>query len=89
MNKQEQEAFEKKALDQLLSGKSLFGKEGAFEELRISFSRECIATVIHTNLLLILIFLGLKATLQKNNFNILPFDKVLKRANEFFTLLCL
>ena len=37
MNTQEQEAFEKKALDQLLSGKSLFGKEGAFAPILKSF----------------------------------------------------
>jgi len=30
MNKQEQTEFEKKVLDQFMSGKSLFGKEGAF-----------------------------------------------------------
>ncbi len=30
MKKSKQELLEKKALDQLLSGKSLFGKEGAF-----------------------------------------------------------
>lgn len=37
MNEQEQQAFEKKALDQLLSGKSLFGKEGAFAPMLKSF----------------------------------------------------
>tara|TARA_B100000427_G_C14985742_1_gene367409 strand:- start:32 stop:481 length:450 start_codon:yes stop_codon:yes gene_type:complete len=30
MNKQEQTEFEKKVLDQFMSGKSLFGKDGAF-----------------------------------------------------------
>jgi hypothetical protein len=37
MKKQEQEAFEKKELDQLLSGKSLFGKEGAFATMLKGF----------------------------------------------------
>ena len=30
MTKQEEQTLEKKALNQLLSGKSLFGKDGAF-----------------------------------------------------------
>jgi putative transposase len=37
MNEQEQQAFEKKALDQLLSGESLFGKDGAFAPMLKSF----------------------------------------------------
>jgi len=37
MDTQEQQAFEKKALDQLLSGKSLFGKDGAFAPMLKSF----------------------------------------------------
>lgn len=37
MNTQEQQAFEKKALDQLLSGESLFGKDGAFAPMLKSF----------------------------------------------------
>ena len=30
MNKQEQTEFEKKVMDQFMSGKSLYGKDGAF-----------------------------------------------------------
>ena len=37
MNTQDQQAFEKKALDQLLSGKSLFGKDGAFAPMLKGF----------------------------------------------------
>jgi transposase-like protein len=37
MRQEEQELLEKKALDQLLSGKSLFGKEGAFAPMLKSF----------------------------------------------------
>ena len=37
MNTEEQNTFEKKALDQLLSGKSLFGKDGAFAPMLKSF----------------------------------------------------
>lgn len=37
MTKQEQQELEKKALDQLLSGASLFGKEGAFARMLKSF----------------------------------------------------
>jgi transposase-like protein len=44
MKKQEQEAFEKKALDQLLSGKSLFGKEGAFAPMLKGFIAEALAS---------------------------------------------
>ena len=37
MTDHEQTLLEKKALDQLLSGKSLFGKEGAFAPMLKSF----------------------------------------------------
>ena len=37
MNTQEQQELEKKALDQLLSGKSLFGKDGAFAPMLKGF----------------------------------------------------
>jgi hypothetical protein len=37
MNTQEQQELEKKALDQLLSGKSLFGKDGAFAPMLKAF----------------------------------------------------
>jgi transposase-like protein len=37
MNTQEQQELEKKVLDQLLSGKSLFGKDGAFAPMLKGF----------------------------------------------------
>ncbi|MFV0248169.1 MAG: hypothetical protein ACK5H1_04310 [Tenacibaculum sp.] len=37
MNKKEQQELEKKALDQLLSGQSLFGKNGAFAPMLKGF----------------------------------------------------
>ena len=37
MTNHELQELEKKALDQLLSGKSLFGKEGAFASMLNSF----------------------------------------------------
>ena len=37
MTEQEQQELEKKALDQLLTGKSLFGKDGAFAPMLKSF----------------------------------------------------
>ena len=37
MTQEEQVLLEKKALDQLLTGKSLFGKEGAFAPMLKSF----------------------------------------------------
>ena len=37
MTQKEQQELEKKALDQLLSGKSLFGKDGAFAPMLKSF----------------------------------------------------
>ena len=40
MTKKEQQDLEKKALDQLLSGESLFGKEGAFAPMLKRVYRE-------------------------------------------------
>ena len=50
MNKQEQEAFEKKALDQLLSGKSLFGKEGAFAPMLKGFIEKALEVEMASHL---------------------------------------
>ncbi|MGK0379249.1 MAG: hypothetical protein ACJA1Z_003074 [Patiriisocius sp.] len=49
MNTQEQQAFEKKALDQLLSGKSLFGKEGAFAPMLKGFIEKAPPLVLVCN----------------------------------------
>jgi len=50
MNTQEQEAFEKKALDQLLSGKSLFGKEGAFAPILKNFIEKALESEMEAHL---------------------------------------
>lgn len=50
MNTQEQEAFEKKALDQLLSGKSLFGKEGAFAPMLKNFIEKALESEMEAHL---------------------------------------
>jgi len=50
MNKQEQETFEKKALDQLLSGKSLFGKEGAFAPMLKGFIEKALEVEMASHL---------------------------------------
>jgi putative transposase len=50
MNTQEQAAFEKKALDQLLSGKSLFGKEGAFAPMLKSFIEKALEAEMDSHL---------------------------------------
>jgi transposase-like protein len=50
MNTQEQQAFEKKALDQLLSGKSLFGKEGAFAPMLKGFIEKALEAEMASHL---------------------------------------
>ena len=50
MNTQEQQAFEKKALDQLLSGKSLFGKEGAFAPMLKGFIEKALEVEMASHL---------------------------------------
>jgi transposase-like protein len=50
MNTQEQESFEKKALDQLLSGKSLFGKEGAFAPMLKGFIEKALEVEMASHL---------------------------------------
>jgi len=50
MNTQEQEAFEKKALDQLLSGKSLFGREGAFAPMLKNFIEKALESEMEAHL---------------------------------------
>lgn len=44
MRQEEQELLEKKALDQLLTGKSLFGKEGAFAPMLKNFIEKALLT---------------------------------------------
>jgi putative transposase len=50
MNTQEQESFEKKALDQLLSGKSLFGKQGAFAPMLKGFIEKALEVEMASHL---------------------------------------
>ena len=50
MNTQEQQAFEKKALDQLLSGKSLFGKDGAFAPMLKGFIEKALEVEMSSHL---------------------------------------
>ena len=50
MNTEEQQAFEKKALDQLLSGKSLFGKDGAFAPMLKSFIEKALDAEMSSHL---------------------------------------
>ena len=60
MNTQEQEFFEKKALDQLLSGKSLFGKDGAFAPMLKGFIEKALEVEMSSHL---------TDTLEKNKRN--------------------
>ena len=53
MTQTEQELLEKKALDQLLSGKSLFGKEGAFAPMLKSFIEKALEVEMENHLSLI------------------------------------
>lgn len=50
MTQEEQELLEKKALDQLLSGKSLFGKEGAFAPMLKSFIEKALEAEMENHL---------------------------------------
>lgn len=50
MNTEEQQAFEKKALDQLLSGKSLFGKDGAFAPMLKGFIEKALDAEMSSHL---------------------------------------
>jgi len=50
MNTDEQQAFEKKALDQLLSGKSLFGKDGAFAPMLKGFIEKALEAEMTSHL---------------------------------------
>jgi transposase-like protein len=50
MNTQEQESFEKKALEQLLSGKSLFGKEGVFAPMLKGFIEKALEVEMASHL---------------------------------------
>jgi len=50
MEKEAQERLEKKALDQLLSGKSLFGKDGAFAPMLKSFIEKALEAEMSTHL---------------------------------------
>jgi len=50
MNTQEEQAFEKKALDQLLSGKSLFGKDGAFAPMLKGFIEKALEVEMASHL---------------------------------------
>lgn len=50
MTQTEQELLEKKALDQLLSGKSLFGKEGAFAPMLKSFIEKALEAEMENHL---------------------------------------
>lgn len=52
MTQREQELLEKKALDQLLSGKSLFGKEGAFAPMLKSFIEKALESEMENHLFL-------------------------------------
>lgn len=50
MTTEQQQAFEKKALDQLLSGKNLFGKDGAFAPMLKSFIEKALEVEMSTHL---------------------------------------
>ena len=50
MTQTEQELLEKKALDQLLSGKSLFGKEGAFAPMLKNFLEKALEAEMENHL---------------------------------------
>ena len=50
MTKQEEQTLEKKALNQLLSGKSLFGKEGAFAPMLKSFIEKALQVEMDSHL---------------------------------------
>ena len=50
MTQKEQEVLEKKALDQLLSGKSLFGKDGAFAPMLKSFIEKALQAEMGSHL---------------------------------------
>ena len=50
MTQKEQEILEKKALDQLLSGKSLFGKDGAFAPMLKSFIEKALQAEMGSHL---------------------------------------
>jgi transposase-like protein len=50
MTKQEQQELEKKALDQLLSGKSLFGQDGAFAPMLKSFIEKALQAEMSSHL---------------------------------------
>ncbi|MGK0453260.1 MAG: transposase-like protein [Paraglaciecola sp.] len=50
MTQEEQELLEKKALDQLLSGKSLFGKQGAFAPMLKSFIEKALESEMENHL---------------------------------------
>ena len=50
MTQSEQELLEKKALEQLLSGKSLFGKEGAFASKLKSFIEKALEAEMENHL---------------------------------------
>lgn len=50
MTKQEQQELEKKALDQLLSGESLFGKDGAFAPMLKSFIEKALQVEMSSHL---------------------------------------
>ncbi len=50
MTQKEQELLEKKALEQLLSGKSLFGKEGAFAPMLKSFIEKALESEMEHHL---------------------------------------
>ena len=50
MTKHEQQELEKKALDQLLSGESLFGKEGAFAPMLKSFIEKALQVEMNSHL---------------------------------------
>lgn len=53
MTQTEQELLEKKDLEQLLSGKSLFGKEGAFTPMLKSFIEKALEAEMENHLSLI------------------------------------
>lgn len=50
MTRQEQQELEKKALDQFISGKSLFGKDGAFAPMLKSFIEKALASEMECHL---------------------------------------
>ena len=50
MNKNEQTEFEKKVLDQFMSGKSLFGKDGAFAPMLKNVIEKALSAEIEAHL---------------------------------------